>query len=108
MCTEIDLSNNDIKETTMHVKNKAGEFQGKMNMLEKFTIVKKIWLSNNKLRAAEFSNLGFDGKPCFHSLKLLDLSKNPKLSNVSVNLLLPSLQAPQLVIITIYGHMCYN
>ena len=70
MCTEIDLSNNDIKESTFHVRNKAGESQGKMNHLEKFSIVKKIWLSNNKLRAAEFTNVGFDGKPCFSNLKL--------------------------------------
>ena len=27
-CTEIDLSNNEIKETTVHVRNKSGESQG--------------------------------------------------------------------------------
>jgi len=64
-----------------------------MNMLEKFANIKKLWMSNNRIRNAEFRDIQFDGvTPCFENLKLLDLSKNTKLTNAGVSLCLPHLQ----------------
>eukprot|EP00656_Telonema_subtile_P050877 TRINITY_DN6705_c0_g1_i3.p1 TRINITY_DN6705_c0_g1~~TRINITY_DN6705_c0_g1_i3.p1 ORF type:complete len:2087 (+),score=541.59 TRINITY_DN6705_c0_g1_i3:135-6395(+) len=78
LCEELDVSNNEIADITVsQTTKKQGTFR--VNLLEKFSGLKKLWMAKNNFSLAEF-------KPSMASLKLLDLSKCRKLKMLTIDL----------------------